>query len=297
MAMDPQTAVTVAQGTLTTADQALTLYNKVIDRVIPWKDFEDTMKELSAHEKDYSNTAGDIVGRVKKLLLDSRDHYLGATQSVYEWCGLASNLLAVYLKLFAGLDKAKATAQKAILLKILADGEKKLGDAQSSLKESSTSFNGAAGELSTLKTQLNNDFSTDSTYYSDQVAKLRAEAYGGAAVGLVGGPFGLIVSYSIAAGVLEGHLVPALMAKFEEVKKSFDRMGEIVNKADTDITKAKDELQVEIGKIGELKTQAETTEILVEYDDLVLEALQDSAKQLIGQCDEYRERHGGKSIL
>jgi hemolysin E len=255
------------------------------------------MKELTAYQKDYSTTAGEIVGRVTKLLFDSRDHYLAATQSVYEWCGLASNLLAVYIKLFAGLDQGKAVAQKAILVKLLADGEKKLGDAQTSLQESSISFNGAAGEISTLKTQLSNDFTAGSTYYEGQVNKLRTEAYAGAAVGLVAGPFGLIISYSIAAGVVEGQLVPALMAKFDEIKNAFARMGEIVNKADTDITKAKAELQVEIRKIGELKTQAETTGVFVEYDDLVLKELKDAAKTLIAQCDEYRERHGGQSIL
>ncbi|XFB08579.1 hemolysin E, partial [Azotobacter salinestris] len=44
--------------------------------------------------------------------------------------------------------------------------------------------------------------------YDMQVDKLRKEAYGGAAVGLVLGPFGLLISYSIAAGVLEGKLIP-----------------------------------------------------------------------------------------
>ena len=39
-----------------------------------------------------------------------------------------------------------------------------------------------------------------------------------AAAGVVAGPFGLIISYSIAAGVVEGKLIPELKNKLKSVQ-------------------------------------------------------------------------------
>ena len=82
---------TAVLGTVTAgieaSDKALALYNKYIDQLIPWKTFEDTIKDITKYEKDYSKKAADLVGEVKTLLLNSNDYYLKAVQSVYEWCG------------------------------------------------------------------------------------------------------------------------------------------------------------------------------------------------------------------
>ncbi|WP_412180380.1 hemolysin E, partial [Trabulsiella odontotermitis] len=77
--------------------------------------------------------------------------------------------------------------QKDILIKILDDGIKKLSDAQKSLLVSSQSFNAASGKLLALDSQLTNDFSEKSSYFNSQVDKIRREAYGGAAAGVVAG--------------------------------------------------------------------------------------------------------------
>ncbi|BBP35198.1 hypothetical protein VEE67_24390 [Escherichia coli] len=45
-------------------------------------------------------------------------------------------------------------------------------------------------------------FQKKNSYFQSQVDKIRKEAY----AGVVAGPFGLIISYSIAAGVVEGKL-------------------------------------------------------------------------------------------
>lgn len=80
-----------------------------------------------------------------------------------------------------------------------------------------------------MSTILDNDFHDDSEYFLAQLAKLRTEAYLGAgAAGVVGfvffGPFSLSVSYAIAAGVVEGELIPALKRGFEETEEFFDRL-------------------------------------------------------------------------
>lgn len=198
--------------------------------------------------------------------MDSQDKYFEATQTVYEWCGVVTQLLSAYILLFDEYNEKKASAQKDILIRILDDGVNKLNEAQKSLLASSQSFNNASGKLLALDSQLTNDFSEKSSYFQSQVDRIRKEAYAGAAAGIVAGPFGLIISYSIAAGVIEGNA-------------------------------AKLKLATEIAAIGEIKTETETTRFYVDYDDLMLSLLKGAAKKMINTCNEYQQRHGKKTLL
>ncbi|HEI0091691.1 TPA: hemolysin HlyE, partial [Escherichia coli] len=137
-----QTVETVKTA-IDTADKALDLYNKVLDQVIPWNTFNDTVKELSRFKEEYSQSASTLVGEIKSLLMNSQDRYFEATQVVYEWCGVTTQLLTAYLSLFNEYDEKKASAQKTILIKVLDDGIIKLEKAQQSLHASSQSFNSA----------------------------------------------------------------------------------------------------------------------------------------------------------
>ncbi len=92
--------VEVVKNAIETADGALDLYNKYLDQVIPWQTFDETIKELSRFKQEYSQAASVLVGDIKTLLMDSQDKYFEATQTVYEWCGVATQLLAVYILLF-----------------------------------------------------------------------------------------------------------------------------------------------------------------------------------------------------
>jgi hemolysin E len=295
MPNEAQGVVGTVRDGIEAANKALDLYNKVIDQIIPWKTFEDTIKELTRYQENYSNDAAKLVGDVKKLLLDSQDQYFSATQLVYEWCGVSSQLLQAYLTLFENFDEKKADAQKSILLKVLGDGIQKMESAKNELTRSSSSFNEAAGKLLTLQTQLANDFSTSSSYYASQVDTLRKQAYGGAAAGIVAGPFGLVISYSIAAGVLEGKLIPALKAKLASVQQFFTNLAASVTTAISTIDTTKDKLETEIKAIGEMKINTEATKFYVEYDNLMLNLLKESASNLIAQCIAYQKRHGKKN--
>ncbi|CAK0696328.1 hypothetical protein FGAF437_25080 [Escherichia coli] len=86
--------VEVVKNAIETADGALDLYNKYLDQVIPWQTFDETIKELSRFKQEYSQAASVLVGDIKTLLMDSQDKYFEATQTVYEWCGVATQLLA-----------------------------------------------------------------------------------------------------------------------------------------------------------------------------------------------------------
>ena len=131
--------VEVVKNAIETADGALDLYNKYLDQVIPWQTFDETIKELSRFKQEYSQAASVLVGDIKTLLMDSQDKYFEATQTVYEWCGVATQLLAAYILLFDEYNEKKASAQKDILIKVLDDGITKLNEAQKSLPSTSSS--------------------------------------------------------------------------------------------------------------------------------------------------------------
>lgn len=133
--------VEVVKNAIETADGALDLYNKYLDQVIPWKTFDETIKELSRFKQEYSQAASVLVGDIKTLLMDSQDKYFEATQMGYEWCGIATQLLNIYTLLFNEYNEKKTSAQKYILIKVLDDGISKLRKAQISLQASSQSFN------------------------------------------------------------------------------------------------------------------------------------------------------------
>ena len=271
--------VEVVKNAIETADGALDLYNKYLDQVIPWQTFDETIKELSRFKQEYSQAASVLVGDIKTLLMDSQDKYFEATQTVYEWCGVATQLLAAYILLFDEYNEKKASAQKDILIKVLDDGITKLNEAQKSLLVSSQSFNNASGKLLALDSQLTNDFSEKSSYFQSQVDKIRKEAYAGAAAGVVAGPFGLIISYSIAAGVVEGKLIPELKNKLKSVQNFFTTLSNTVKQANKDIDAAKLKLTTEIAAIGVIKTETETTRFYVDYDDLMLSLLKVSGQK------------------
>ena len=118
-------------------------------------------------------------------------------------------------------------------------------------------------------------FQKKNSYFQSQVDKIRKEAY----AGVVAGPFGLIISYSIAAGVVEGKLIPELKNKLKSVQNFFTTLSNTVKQANKDIDAAKLKLTTEIVAIGEIKTETEATRFYVDYDDLMLSLLKEAAKK------------------
>jgi hemolysin E len=287
-------AVGVVDTSINAASNALDLYNKVLDQVIPWATFEETVETLRKYQTDYSTTAGQIVGETTTLIMNSQDAYIDATRLVYEWCGLVIPLLQGYLQLLPTYSEASANGQKVILMQVLTKGIENMTSAQSSLAKSSASFNACAGKLSALTTQLKNDFDVKSDYFTGQVDKIRKEAYLGAMSGIVAGPFGLAIAYGIAAGVVEGKLIPELKAKCEEVQNAYNLLKTTIEKATRDITDVKQKLQKEIMTIGDMKVQTQETNLWVSMNGLMIKQLQDSANKLITMCQAYMKSHNSQ---
>lgn len=125
--------------------------------------------------------------------------------------------------------------------------------------------------------------------------RLRAEAYGGAASGAIGGIFGLAISYSIAAGTVEGKLIPELREKMAEVKNFHDRVKSRIDEATRALTETEGKLKAEIKHIEDLKSQTEATDQVVQLDSdpVLADEIKNAVTQLIDDCNAYRRRHGG----
>ena len=284
--------VDTAKNGVDAANEALDLYNKSVNQLIPWDTFMQAMKDLRDNEKQYSDLAAVIVGKVQTLLLNSSDEYDSSLEEVNKWCKMAVPVLGQYMTLFAMTSDPKiAEAQKLLLLKVLNDGSTHMDNAIAKLEVSKKSFNDAYGQLTTLKTQLDNDFKEGSSYYQSAIEDLRKQAYGGAAAGAVFGPIGLAVSYSIAAGVVEGELIPNLLKAFKETQKMFDDLQNTVKTTQQSIDSAKLAITAEIRALGTMSAKIEETKTFAETWALVPSVLfgdlKKSTNQLIDMCKQY----------
>lgn len=289
-ATDPSDLAKTAKDGIEAADKALDLYNKILDQVIPWNLFDETIKKLHLAVDHLSDESGNLLAEVKTQLMNGMDQYHSSTQKVFEWSSLASTSLKKYLKLFSyadkpGMKEKVIKAQKDIVLGVLTDGIKLMTAAQTDLHQASMSFNNASGRLTKLNQQLETELTKNSNYYNDQVAKIRTNAYASA---WIGG----FIGYAVAAGVVEGELIPNLLKGFELVKNRFIELRETVLKATTDIDDTKLKLRNEIDVITDLKTDTVSAKNDIKDLGSFQEFIEESVNKLIASCTKYMERHG-----
>ena len=106
---------------------------------------------------------------------------------------------------------------KAIEAKML-DTENEL-DTASNKYETRLTVDTITDTLERVHTRLANEM-------GEAIAEQRAAAYSAATLGILGGPIGLIISYSVAAGVTEGDTVKDIRKKFQEQRDKVSAMKE-----------------------------------------------------------------------
>lgn len=259
-----------------------------MDKIVPWKTFQETLDNLDKFRSDYSKEASNLMGGIKTTMMNGMDTYFGASQRIYEWCGLAVKVLPNFKKLFNGGEtQAKFNAQKKILLLLLTNGIAKMTKAQEKLEACSTAFNEAAGKLDSLTRRLKADFDEKSEYYKTKISEIRKTAYQG------GAPF-MFLGIGIAAGVAEGKLIPDIKKKMASIEAYYNSLNGDISKTATDIDETKVKINEEIRAIGEMKTQAEEAQIYIEAeegDGTMFTMIIESIDSLMTKATEYRERH------
>ena len=191
-----------------------------------------------------------------------------------------------------GTDQEKMFAACQYFSSFAKDMEKKVEDAERALRDASNILEAAQNDLSSIVSTLKR---VQDQFINEKKAaesKARAAAYGGAAAGLIFGPIGLIISYSIAAGVTEGLTIPDIEKDFETQRETitgyingFKSMS-AETKALQKKLDSKRKLLIDIhGKLSATATLTGTDvkSIAVIHFDLVRK----NAKALVEACEKF----------
>ncbi|KAJ6646941.1 Hemolysin E [Pseudolycoriella hygida] len=276
--------IEITKEGIETIYKVLDLFDKVLDQIVPWETYEQTLKELDRFRSDYSNESAQLVGEVKALIKNADDNYFSATQFMYEWCSLTKRLLQIYLDLFGKRTSNTYAAQRGILVKVLDDGLTKMSAGQAELEQCSINFNNVAGKLTTLNTTLAHDFDSKSSYFQRQVDKISKRAYLGEGTDFVPGPFGV-------TEIVQDKLIPELQAKMQEVKGFFEKLQGTIEQTNVDIDSIKGKLKDKVKSIGVLKVQTEEAEQIIplDYLDELRDTISETVNNLIKECNLVRE--------
>lgn len=248
--------------------RALGFYNRELDQVVPWKMYEGTVKELDRDE--YSNESAQLVGEVKTLMKDVQDNYFSSTQSVSEWCGLTTKLMAMYLDLFGKSSAQTFDAQMMFFIKVLNDAATKISAAQVTLEQSSVNFNNMAAKLTTLNTQLTKDFDSKSDYFKIKMDQMLKKGV-----------------------VAEDKIIPTLHQKSAEAMNFFVGFKVSIDRTNVAVKSVILKLRTEIDIIMDAKSVMSKPEtVAADGMDKFRYAVEATVYNLVAQCNEYLERHG-----
>lgn len=280
-----QTDHDIAAKSVEGASKVMDVYDKKMDKVIPWDVFHETCTELEKGLGRYGPVSGMLVGEIKTAMLNSENNYFQATTSIYGWCGEAIPLLDGYLELFKGYDKNNAEAQKELLLEVLETGLKKMDIALGQVNQSIANFGIAAGKLNTLDNQLELDYKEGSKIMQEEIAKLRNQQWWAWLFPPMG--LGLTIMNEVSS-------IPDLKRSIADLQAFFQGLrGHVTTAIDT-ITKARDELKRETIIIENLKCQTKVTRTFVGLKAAIKNIIERHANNLIKKCLDYRDRHKEK---
>lgn len=270
---------------MSAANIAMDSYSKVLDLADPWEKFHETMRGLEKYRDDYSKKALKLYINIRYFVSNGISAYHRSTEHVYEWCYLVVPMLKKYIELFDGMNESKLAEQKDLLVEILDNGIKEMENAQKELDEASSHFNSLAGTLTSFRHQLDSDFSDHSDYIEGKKSEIRKKGYGSASIF---GPIG----WAIAAGIIEGKLIPELMARLRKIEDFYQKLNDLVDRSFTNIRESKDKIKDEIRVIGDLKVQTEETKTYgeIDYTPELKEIVIEAAQNLIKKCNEYKRR-------
>ena len=177
------------------------------------------------------------------------------------------------------------------------DIEVKVIEAEDALLDASNKLYSARSKIVTITNTLKRIQDELVDEVKKAKAQQRAAAYGGAAVGLIAGPIGLIISYSVAAGITEGHTIKQLEKNFQEQRQKVDKYIDEFNnmKNETDSLKNSiDEKRAALteihGKLSATSSVAKTEwDVIESFATVHFNTVHDLAKDLCEACKAFLE--------
>lgn len=288
-------------------------YDIMTNKIMAWEKFHKVVEDLRACSQNlgvFENKVSETATSIRDSL-DDRDN---AIQSVTEWCQLTLQKFSPYLTALATNVSGSLTATKRGLIMILDEGIKMFEDAQDKLQKASKSLNEAASNMVNLIQRLDKMKGESADKRDQSITQRRVTAYasaGGATVGagaigtvaplfLLPPPIGLIlgaiavpiagiVSFSVAAGTVEGSQVPTLRATHETNVTTLEQLKDALKNQEIEIEEMKRKHKEDVNKFGTLKVQGKCTKDALEDDDSVFgreEAVR-NVKKLVSLCEKY----------
>lgn len=277
--------VKTANSAIKAINVAVKLYSKVLDHIVPWRAFNDTLSEFDKFKEEYSEESAQLINEIKALMKHGIDAYHHASEFIFRWSDEAMPLLNTYIELFDEHTVEKAHLQKELLVQMLTKGVAQMNSAQNAIEESSISFNIATGKLVTLNTRFMVEFDEKSDYFQSQIESMRR---------IYRRKFGILAA-TIGYVLIRWKFIPELKDKIFEIETYYEHLESKVNQTFRDIDNIKRILYMEIQEIGNLKMKTKETETYMDLDNApqLRDTLVHSAQDLIADCNEYSRKHGG----
>ncbi|XP_065893705.1 hemolysin E-like [Dysidea avara] len=184
-------------------------------------------KFLSENEKDIA----DVLIKAHKLTRAGMQKAVVVVQVIKSQCQTLADVLTTDVDL-----KDKMFAACTYFATFAKDMEEKVDEAETKLVEASNELFSAKLKIKNIISALKKIQDGIVLDAKEAISKQRAIAYGSAAVGLIMGPIGLVISYGIAASITEGITVKGIEENFEKQRK-------IIEKYITDFTQMKTETE------------------------------------------------------
>ena len=216
----------LAQSIPDLLEQGLNVYNTLreeIQKALGLKTYAEHMLQITQTLKEVNKYLDENERKIAKKL----DEAYNLTQKglekatvvvsvIREQCNALSLVLSdvlpgeKYDKLWAACQYFSAFAK---------DIEVKVNEAQDALREASSELFSARNDIRSVIKTLKRVHEEYIVERKAAEANARAGAYPSALAGLLAGPIGLIISFSIAAAVTEGHTIPKIEKDFANQRK------------------------------------------------------------------------------
>ena len=191
-----------------------------------------------------------------------------------------------------GTDQEKMWAACQYFSGFAKDMEGKVKEAEDALREASNILEGAQNELLSIVNTLKRVQDQFVREKQAAQASARAAAYGGAAAGLILGPIGLVISYSIAAGVTEGLTIPDIEADFAKQRQTISGYIEGFKKMSKETNELQEQLDAKRKQLIDIHGKLSTTGSLAGADIKLMSIkhfnlVRKNAEALVRACERF----------
>ncbi|KAJ6646992.1 PiggyBac transposable element-derived protein 4 [Pseudolycoriella hygida] len=154
------------------AIEALDLCNEFCYKNIVWEMFIEHSKEMDRICDGCDRQSGQFFSQLKCFFLEVYDHFLSATQIIYEWCDLTMRLLKIFVDLFKKQLPLTYETQKDLLTMVLGNGLSKIGKVNSEIEECIVAFTAIIPSLEALGEQLLIEYNPRGIYFKTKMVAI-----------------------------------------------------------------------------------------------------------------------------